>query len=273
MKANVLSMDGKKVREISVSKAFDSDVDAGLIKRAVLSIRSMALQPKGPSPIAGRTNTANYRGRRSLPAHERGINVGHARLPRLNNRRGRLYGRVAGIPRAVGGPRAHPPKPEKDLTERINKKEKKAALNSAIAASIRLDLVGARHVVAKEITLPIIVEDKFEEMDKTKELKVVLKALDVLIDVDSAKEKVRRRAGKGKMRGRKKKVKKSILIVTGKNSKVFKAARNLSGVDVCVARNLNTELLAPGCVPGRLVIWSESGIKALDEKGGAKNAS
>ncbi len=273
MKTNVLSLDGKKVREISISKAFDSDVDTGLIKRAVLSIRSMALQPKGPSAIAGRTNTAKYRGRRSLPASERGINVGHARLPRLNNRRGRLYGRVAGIPRAVGGPMAHPPKPEKDLKERINKKEKRAALNSAIAASVRLDLVGTRHVVAKEIALPVVVDDKFEEIGRTKELKTILKTLNLLADVDNAKEKVRRRAGKGKMRDRKKKVKKSILIVTGKTANVFKAARNLPGVDICVSRNLNAELLAPGCVPGRLVIWSESGIKALDEKGGGKNAS
>jgi len=146
-------------------------------------------------------------------------------------------------------------------------------LNSAIAASIRIDLVGARHVVAKEIVLPIIVEDKFEETEKTKELKVVLKALNVLADVENAKEKVRRRAGKGKMRGRKKKVKKSILIVTGKNANVFKAARNLPGVDVCVARNINAELLAPGCLPGRLVLWSESAINALDEKRGVKNAS
>ena len=73
--------------------------------------------------------------------------------------------------------------------------------------------------------------------------------------------------------GWKKKVKKSILIVTGKKANVFKAARNLPGVDVCVAQNLNAELLAPGCVPGRLVLWSESAIKALDEKGGAQNAS
>ena len=129
MKAGVLSLDGKKVREISISKAFDSDVDAGLIKRAVLSIRSMALQPKGPSAIAGRTNTAKYRGRRSLPTNERGMNVGRARLPRLRNRRGRLQGRVASVPQAVGGPKAHPPKAEakrknKSRRRRRRKEEK-----------------------------------------------------------------------------------------------------------------------------------------------------
>jgi len=112
MKASVLSLEGKKVKEISLSRAFEAEVDSGLIKRAVLSMQSMAVQPQGTKPRAGRDNTARYIGRRSLPASQRGINVGRARLPRLNNRRGRSAGRVAGIPRAVGGPRAHPPKAE-----------------------------------------------------------------------------------------------------------------------------------------------------------------
>ncbi len=266
MKAFVISVEGKKLHEISLPKAFESGVDSGLIKRAVLSIQSAGKQPKGAKKRAGRENTAKYRGRRSLPADERGINVGRARLPRLRNRRGRLQGRVASVPRAVGGPRAHPPKAEAKRKERINKKERRAALASAIAASVRRDLVSARHVLGKGVALPLVAEDRFEQVSRTKQLKQVLEALRVSPDLKNAKEKARRRAGKGKMRGRKKKQKKSILIVTGKNAIVFRAARNLPGVDVCVARSLNVELLAPGCLPGRFTVWSESAIKALHEK-------
>jgi len=266
MKADVLSLDGKKLHSVELPKAFEADIDAGLIKRAVLSIQSQARHPKGAMPRAGRENTAQYRGRRSLPTHERGINVGRARLPRLNNRRGRLYGRVASIPRAVGGPKAHPPKAEADRTQKINKKEKRAALNSAIAATLSKEMVFARHVLGKDVSLPLVVEDSMESLEKTKNLKETLKALNVLSDIVNAKKKARRRAGKGKARGRKKKQKKSILIVTGKNSAVFKAGRNLPGVDICAAKNLNAELLAPGCVPGRLVLWSESALKAFDKK-------
>ena len=272
MKAFVISVEGKKLHEISLPKAFESDVDSGLIKRAVLSIQSTGKQPKGAKKRAGRENTAKYRGRRSLPADERGINVGRARLPRLRNRRGRLQGRVASVPRAVGGPRAHPPKAEAKRKERINKKERQAALASAIAASVRRDLVSARHVLGKGVALPLVAEDRFEQVSRTKQLKQVLEALRVSPDLKNAKEKARRRAGKGKMRGRKKKQKKSILIVTGKNALVFRAARNLPGVDVCVARNLNVELLAPGCLPGRFTVWSESEIKALHEKEKEKEA-
>jgi len=267
MKATIVSIEGKKLNEIALPKAFEADVDSSIIKRAVLSMQSYAKQPQGTMPRAGRENTAKYRGRRSLPARERGINIGRARLPRLNNRRGRTAGRVASIPRAVAGPRAHPPKAESKKAEKINKKERKKALESAIAATTKEKLVKARHVIKKDISLPIVVEKRLEEIEKTKELKKVLEAVHVMPDLENAKAKTRRRAGKGKMRGRKKKQKKSILIVTGKNAKVFKAARNMPGVDICTARNLNTELLAPGCVPGRLVLWSESAIEFLKGSG------
>jgi len=270
MKADVFSIEGRKLHGVELPKAFEADIDKGLIKRAVLSIQSMARHPKGVMPRAGRQNTARYRGRRSLPTHERGINVGRARLPRLNNRRGRLNGRVASIPRAVGGPVAHPPKAEAKRFERINKKEKKAALNAGIAATARKELVGARHVLGKETELPIVVEADVEQIAKTKKLKQTLEKVHLLEDVLDAGRKTRRRAGKGKMRGRKKKQKKSILIVTGKNADVFKAARNLPGVDVCSVRNLNAELLAPGCVPGRLTLWSEAAIKELKAVKGKK---
>jgi len=267
MKADVLSVEGKKLREIELPKQFEAEVDKGVVKRAVLAIQSNARQPQGTMPRAGRENTAKYRGRRSLPMTERGINVGRARLPRLNNRRGRLQGMVAGIPRAVGGPRAHPPKAEANKKQKINRKEKRAAVDAGIAATAVSELVGKRHVLDKEAKLPFVVEKEIEGIEKTKELRKALNALKVLEDVQNAKEKARRRAGKGKKRGRKKKQKISVLIVTGKRASVFRAARNLPGVEVCVARNLNAELLAPGCEPGRLVVWSEDAIKEIGAVG------
>lgn len=266
MKADVVSVEGRKVREIELPAQFEAEVDRGLVKRAVLAMQSNARHPKGTKPRAGRENTAKYIGRRSLPASQRGINVGRARLPRLNNRRGRQQGRVASVPRAVGGPRAHPPKAEADRKQKINRKERRAAVNAGIAATAVAELVGKRYVLGSGVKLPIVVESGFEGIEKTKELLKAVHALKVLDDLKNAKEKVRRRAGKGKRRGRKKKQKKSVLIVTGRNAPVFRAARNLPGVEVCAASNLNAELLCPGCEPGRLAIWSEPAIKELQEK-------
>ena len=42
-----------------------------------------------------------------------------------------------------------------------------------------------------------------------------------------------------------------------------KAGRNLQGIEVSKVNSLNAKKLAPGCVPGRLIIWSENAIERL----------
>jgi len=265
MKADVLSVEGKKVKSISLPAVFSHAYEPELIKRAVLSAQSARIQPKGVKPKAGRDNTAEYKGSRKLPQHARTINIGHARLPRMKNRRVLVAGRVASVSQAVGGPKAHPPKTEQKRAEKINKKERARALASAIAATADADLVKKRHI-AEGIPLPIVFENIFEKFDKTKQVVGSLKSIGVFADVESAKKKKKIRAGKGKKRGRVHKRKKSILIVTGENSPVYKAARNLEGVEVSSVSSLNAELLAPGCMAGRLTVWTESALEGLKKK-------
>ncbi len=268
MKAGVLSVSGSKVKEISLPKVFETPFEPALIKRAVLSIQSAKRQPKGVKPNAGRNNTATYIGRRGKPQFRRTINVGRARKPRLKNRRELLFGRVASVPEAVGGPKAHPPKTGKTLKEKINKKEKKKALESAIAATAIKECVKKRNSWVKEkMDLPLVVEAKFEGISKTKEVNESLSALHLLDGVENAKKKRQIRAGKGKKRGRKYKKRKSFLVVTGGKAEVFRAARNLEGVEVVEAGNLNAELLAPGAEAGRLTLWTENALNALKGKG------
>ena len=249
-KVAVFSIDGKKLKEIELPKVFFAELEPELIRRAVLAIQSARRQPKGTKEGAG-MKVAEYRGSRDLPFYDRSINVERARLPRLKNRRTLLEGRVANVPQAVGGRRAHPPKPEKRIEERINKKEKKKALISAIAYTKEKEAIAKRHKIPETIQLPIVIEDKFERLKKTKEVLQVFEKLGIASDIIYAKEKTRKRAGKGKARGRKIKKKKSALIITSKEAPVYKAARNLVGVDICSVTNLNAELLAPGGMPGR----------------------
>ncbi len=271
MKAHIFSIEGKKGSEVELPRQFSSEVDMGLIKRAVLAIQSAGVQLKYPSPLAGRNNTALYVGSRGKPTMYRTINVGHARKPRLKNRRGLLYGRVAGIPAVVGGPRAHPPKATKINEEKINRKEKRKATESAIAATANAELARARgHVFDEKVAFPVIVEAKLEELDKTNKVVGAFEALGVIADVEKAKDKKMVRPGKGKKRGRKHKARKSVLIVAGDSSKIFKAARNLEGVDVVSVRDLNADLLAPGAQPGRLTLWTENAIRMLAGEGRAE---
>jgi large subunit ribosomal protein L4e len=261
---DVYAIDGSKKGSIAVPKVFSSKINASLIKRAVQSIETAEKQPQSRKKRAGRF-VALYRGRRSLPMYERTINTDRARLPRKKNRRGLLGGDVANITQAVSGPRAHALKLAKKWHEQINKKEKKAALKSAIASSTNLEWVKDRHQLeAVELVLPFVVENKFEELKQTKDVVEALKAMKLYSDLVDAKSKRRRRAGRGTTRGRKYKQKKSLLIVTGETANVYKASRNLPGVDICPVQKLNTRDLAPGAKPGRLVVWSENAIKALE---------
>ena len=261
MKAKVFGIDGSEKSSIELPKVFETTYQPVVIKRAVLAMQSARLQPKGTDPRAGLKTTAVYIGTRDQPNTRKSINTGKARLPRMINLRHPASGRVAKVPQAVGGRRAHPPKVNKTIVEKINKKEKQLALRSAIAATALKELVEKRFIV--EGALPIIIEDKFEETAKTKDVIIALNKVGAGKDLENARGKTRRRAGKGNARGRTKKQKKSVLIVTGENSKVLKACRNLPGVESVTINSLNVELLAPGAEAGRLVIWTRSAIEKL----------
>ena len=184
---------------------------------------------------------------------------GYARVPRW-----KIGSRAVVVPQAVGGRRAHPPKIQKKWDKKINRKELRKALKSAIAATAVEEIVKARkHIFDGE--LPKIVVDDIESVKRTKEVVEVFKAIGVLADVERAKDRKRYRAGKGKMRGRRYVAKKSVLLVVGEDDGIIKAANNLPGVDAVLVKDLNVELLAPGCHAGRLTVWSKSAIEYLGE--------
>jgi len=247
--AKTIDLTGKVVREIELPDVFDVDYRPDLIKKAVLAAQANRLQPYGPRLYAGMDTSARSWG------SGRGV----AQIPRLIN-----SSRAARVPHARGGRRAHPPKPETDRSEKVNTKERRYAIRSAIAATMDPTLVSLRgHIF--DIELPIVAENALEDLGRTKQVIDFLQAAGLYGDVIRAKEGRHIRAGRGKLRGRKYKHKKSILIVAGENAApILKAARNLSGVDVATVDSLNAELLAPGTHAGRLTIWTESAIEKLE---------
>ncbi|MEM3796777.1 MAG: 50S ribosomal protein L4, partial [Archaeoglobaceae archaeon] len=153
MKANVLNLKGEVVEEIELPGIFSEEFRPDIIRKAVHAIQSHRRQPYGPNPLSG----VNYAWENWGPGH------GYARVPRW-----KLGLRAVVVPQAVGGREAHPPKVQKKWEEKINKKEMKKALKSAIAATANAELVKSRnHVFEGE--LPKIVVDEFETISKTKE--------------------------------------------------------------------------------------------------------
>jgi large subunit ribosomal protein L4e len=264
LKTKVYSLDGSEIKEIEVPPVFRNGIDKRLIKRAVLAVESSGFQPKGVKPNAGRNTTAEYIGSRLKPQRHRLINIGHARLPRKKNSRSILSGDVAGVPQAVGGPKAHPPKTAKRVEERINKKERRKAVSSAISATALKSMVKERgHRFSNSLSFPVVAESRLETLEKTKNVVIFMKALGIEEDVIRAKKRKAVRAGKGKKRGRKYRKAKSILFVVKDSSKIYRAARNIEGVDVTTLANLNAKLLAPGAHAGRLTVWSETAIEKM----------
>lgn len=258
LKRKVYDKEGNVAGEIELPKVFQETVRPDLIKRAVLSDMSKEYQPKGNYVWAGLETSAKYRGRKESYASLK--NRGQAKLPRTVRPKGRM-GEVRKIPSAVKGRRAHPPKVEKVIVEKMNKKEYLKALMSAIAATSRIEFVtgpGRNHKVSVDV--PIILSDDVETLSKTKDVHALLRKI---VEEDLL------RAKKGRVKrttrlGGYKEPKSVLIVVKDKNSKLLKSARNIPGVDVVDVASLKVSMLAPGTFPGRLTAYTEGALKELD---------
>lgn len=246
MKTEVKTLEGTAAGEIVLPAICEEEYRPDLIRKAVISLQSMRRQPHGTHPYAGiRSSAVGW-----------GSGRGASHVPRIRN-----GSRAAKVPQAKGGREAHPPVTEKVLIRRINKKEGYKAFRSAVAASMNGDLVRERgHLF--EGNVPLVFEDRFGELSKTTEVISALLATGVYQDVEKSKGSRKIRAGRGKIRGRRYKQRKSLLIVTADRPLI--AAANLAGVDAVTVDELNTEMLAPGTHAGRLTVWTESALKRLE---------
>jgi len=247
-KVNIYSIDGSSKETIELPEIFKTQYRPDIIRKSFNSLQSNKRQPYGSDPLAGcKHSTASV-----------GKGRGMSRVPRL------AQGRQAALaPCVVGGRRAHPPKVERNWKEKINKKEKQLAKNSALAATADKEIVTKRgHKFNDKITLPIIIEDKFENIKKTKEIIFALDKIGIYDDILRAENGKHIRAGKGKNRGRKYKTPKSVLIISTKEN-IHKGSKNLTGTDIVKPENINIEHLAPGGDAGRLTIITKSALKQI----------
>ncbi len=256
-KIKTYSLKGKAGSAINLPPHFDTPYRPDLIKRAVLALQSRRYQPHGVDEMAGKRNTAE--------SWQTGH--GRSRMPRVKGSGTSAANKAAFAPGTVGGRVAHPPEARKVLVERINKKENRLAIRSAIAATANKDRVSERgHRIDDLPSIPLVVDNSLETLITTKEVIKVIEKLGLSADLQRAINGRGIRAGKGKMRGRKRKTPKSFLIVVGEDQGIGLAARNLPGVDVVEVHGLNAELLAPGTHPGRLVVWTVSALERLDKE-------
>ena len=245
----ILGVDGKDAGNLSIPKVFDVALRRDIIIKAVVAQQSHRFQPQGRNPMAGKRTTAE----------SFGVGRGISRVPRVGGH-GPLSGTAAFAPGTMGGRSAFPPVTSKQTAKAINRKERRVALDSAIAATGSKELVTKRgHKFDEDIELPLVVTDEVEKFAKASAAKTFLIALGVWDDISRVKDSK-------KIRGKNRKHSVGPLVVVGEYQGAQKAFQNFEGMDVVRVKDLNVEALAPGTQPGRLTIWTESAIKSLSDR-------
>lgn len=149
---------------------------------------------------------------------------------------------------------------------RVNTTQKRYAICSALAASALPALVMSKgHRIEEVPELPLVVEDKVEGYKKTKEAVQLLKKLKAWNDIKKVYASQRMRAGKGKMRNRRRIQRRGPCIIYNEDNGIIKAFRNIPGITLLNVSKLNILKLAPGGHVGRFCIWTESAFRKLDE--------
>ena len=254
MKAITLSTSGSREGEVELPIVFSTPFRRDLIHKVYTNLNTHQFQRQGRHPTAGMDNSAD-----SLNPP---TGHGQARIARMKGGGGGRQGEAGEVASIRGGRQAHPPNVDKVIHKKVNKKEKKLALCSAIAATASKKLVESRgHRVEKIESFPIIVSDEIESISNAKDMVKLLDALNLSQDIDRLKSR-KARTGKSALRGRRKKIGRSILFVTKSSKELKKACGSFLGVEVRSVKDLSVLDLAPGSDPIRLTVYSKA---ALDE--------
>lgn len=189
-----------------------------------------------------------------------------ARIPRVRGGGTHRSGQGAFGNMCRGGRMFAPTKPWRRWHRRVNVNQRRYALASAVAASGVPALVMSKgHVIDQVPELPLVVSDKVQEMTKTKQAVQFLRRIRAWSDIQKVYKSQRFRAGKGKMRNRRRIQRKGPLVVYYKDQGLRRAFRNIPGIDLISVQKLNLLKLAPGGHVGRFVIWTESAFQRLDK--------
>lgn len=250
------TLEGSTRGTVTIPTVFETPLRKDVIKRAVLAQQSARYQRHGVDPMAGKRTSAE----------SWGTGQGRARVPRRKGQGYRSASHGAFAPFTVSGRRTHPPESTKNPIERINKKERRLAIQSAIAATANPEIVSSRGHRFEIEQFPIVIVDKFQELQSTEEVQDVLQKLGIWNDVVRVKNGRKVRGGNARRRGRKYRKPVGPLIVITEDGGIRKAARNIPGVNVIYVSKLNAEILAPGTQPGRLTIWTKSAMEALSKE-------
>jgi large subunit ribosomal protein L4e len=153
-----------------------------------------------------------------------------ARIPRVRGGGTHRSGQGAFGNMCRGGRMFAPTKSWRRWHRKVNIKQRRYAMVSAIAASGIPSLVMAKgHRIEQIPEVPLVLNDKVEEVKRTKEAVKILKKINAWKDIEKVYATKRTRAGIGKMRNRRRVMKRGPLIIYNKDNGITRAFRNIPG--------------------------------------------
>ena len=254
---NVFSCTEKKiVATAEVPAVFTVPVRNDLVQYVHTNIRKNARQAYAVTRRQGHRTTAE----------SWGTGRAVARIPRVSgggtNRSGQgAYGNMC-----RGGHMYAGTKIFRRWHRHINKKQRRLAICSAIAASAVPSLVLSRgHRIEGIPEIPFVVDDALCDLKKTKDAVALLKLVNAHSDVEKVAASRHVRPTKGKWRNRRYVCRKGPLIVTDSvDCSARRAFANIKGVEVANVNSLNLLQLAPGGHLGRFIIWTKGAFEKLN---------
>ena len=136
MKVSAFNLSGTKENEVELPLVFSTPFRNDLIVKAFTNLNSHKFQPQGRHPTAGMDVVAR--------SNDPPTGQGRSRIAKMRGGGGGRQGEAGGVASVKGGRQAHPPKVQKVIFKKLNKKENKLALCSAIAATQSKEIIELR---------------------------------------------------------------------------------------------------------------------------------
>uniref|UniRef100_A0A182JZB6 Large ribosomal subunit protein uL4 C-terminal domain-containing protein n=1 Tax=Anopheles christyi TaxID=43041 RepID=A0A182JZB6_9DIPT len=244
-----------KDKGVALPAIFKAPIRPDVVSEVSQLMRRNRRQPYAVSEAAGHQTSAE----------SWGTGRAVARIPRVRGGGTHRSGQGAYGNMCRGGRMFAPTKTWRRWHRKININLKRYALVSALAASGVPALVQSRgHIIDGISELPLVVSDDIQKFQKTKQAVNFLRRSKVWADVQKVYKSQRLRAGRGKMRNRRRVQRRGPLVIYDRDEGLRKAFRNIPGVDTMKVSKMNLLKLAPGGHVGRLCVWTESAFAKLD---------
>jgi len=253
----VYGLDGKATEQsLNLPAVFKAPIRTDVVTQVHTGLNKNNRQPYAVSAIAGEQTSAE----------SWGTGRAVARIPRVRGGGTSRSGAAAFGNMCRGGRMFNPNKTWRNWYRRVNVTQRRYATCSAIAATALPALAMAKgHKIERVPEFPLVVDDAVQGVKKTKEAVGVLRHLEAWADVERVKDSRRYRAGRGKMRNRRRVQKRGPLVVYAQDDGITLAFRNIPGVTLLPVDKLNLLKLAPGGHVGRFCIWTASAFAKLDQ--------